>query len=133
MAAFAKFMQGRTGIDSFGRFLLFVWLILALMNRFWFHSVAVGIAALLLGVLFLLRFFSRNSVRRNRENAFYYEKKQGLKQGIRKLFVRIRDRKKYRFFKCPSCKADIRMPRRVGTFEVRCRRCGHTFKKSFKK
>ncbi len=132
MAAFSRFMQGRCGIDSLGRFLLTVWLIFALMNRFWFHSVVFGLVALLLGLFFLLRFFSRNAVKRNRENARYYEIKQNLKQKIRKFFVRLRDRKKYRFFRCPECKADIRMPRRTGTFEIRCRRCGASFTKSFK-
>ena len=132
MSAIAKFMQGRCGIDSFGRFLLAVWLILALTNLWWFHSAVVGVIALLVALYHLFRFFSRNTVRRGRENARYYEAKQGLKKRVRRLVVRIRDRKKYHFFRCPKCRADIRMPRRSGTFEIRCRRCGAVFNKSFK-
>ena len=132
MNRFAKFLDQRLGIDGFGRFLLFVWLVLALFNLI-FHSVFLGVLCLIVALFYLFRFFSRNLVLRRRENAWYYEKKTALKKRIQKFNVRIRDRKKYHFFKCPACRADIRMPRKIGTFEIRCRRCGNSFTKSFRK
>ena len=132
MNRFAAFMNQRLGIDAFGRFLFTVWLILSLLNLI-FRSVVLGVICLLIAAFYFFRFFSKNLVLRRRENAWYYEKKTALVKRVRKFFIRIRDRKKYHFFKCPACRADIRMPRRTGTFEIRCRRCGNTFTKSFKK
>ncbi len=128
---FARLMYGRYGNDSLNRFLIFVWFVELLVN-FFAHSVVLYVFSVILCVVVLFRMLSKNIVRRRRENAAWYEITKRLKASLRMLLVRIRDRKVAYFFKCPKCKAPIRMPKRVGRFNVRCKKCGHVFMKEFK-
>ena len=42
---------------------------------------------------------------------------------------RIRNSKKYRYFKCPKCKKLLRIPRGVGSVTITCKDCGTKFDK----
>ena len=129
---FSRIMYGRYGNDSLNHFLIFLWLIDTVLNLI-FRSLVLYAFCVILCVIVLARMFSKNIVKRRRENAVWYEFTKNCQANLRLLAVRIRDRKVARFFKCPKCKAPIRMPRKVGKFNVRCRKCGHTFQKEFKK
>ncbi len=130
---FSRFMLGRYGgNDTLNRHLLIVWLILYAVNLF-LHSFILYILGLVLCAITLFRMFSRNVIRRQRENAAYYRFYQKQARAVKHVFIRFRDRKTTRFFKCPYCKAPIRMPRRVGKFNIRCQKCGNTFQKEFKR
>ncbi len=128
----SKFMYGRYGNDSFNQFLIGVWLAEAIINLF-LHSVILYLFGTVLCIVVFYRMLSKNLVKRRRENAAWYEFSTKMKQSFRFWTVRIRDRKVARFFKCPKCKAPIRMPRKVGKFNIRCAKCGNTFQKEFKK
>ena len=128
----SRFMYGRYGNDSLNRFLIGLWLGEAILNLF-FHSVILYLIGTVLSVVVFFRMLSKNTVKRRRENAAWYEFSTKVKASFRLLAVRIRDRKVARFFKCPKCKAPIRMPRKVGKFNVRCTKCGTVFQKEFKK
>ena len=130
--AFTRFMYGRYGNDALNRFLISLWLFEAILNLF-FHSLILYCIGTVLCVIVFLRMFSKNIVKRRRENAAWYEFTKRFNEKMHLLKVRIRDRKIARFFKCPKCKAPIRMPRMVGKFNVRCNKCGHTFQKQFRK
>lgn len=130
--SFSRFMYGRYGNDSLNHFLIGVWLCETILNLF-FHSIILYLFGAVLCIVVFYRMFSKNMVKRRRENADWYDFSTKLKASFRLLKVRIRDRKVARFFKCPKCKAPIRMPRRVGKFNVRCTKCGNVFQKEFKK
>lgn len=130
--SFSHFMYGRYGNDSLNQFLALLWIAVAAVNLF-FHSLVLYVLAMLLGIVVFYRMLSRNYIRRQRENAAWYRFRENQKKGFRHLSVRFRDRKIAHFFKCPKCKAPIRMPRKIGTFDIRCSNCGHTFQKKFKK
>lgn len=130
--SFSRFMYGRYGNDSLNHFLIGVWLGETILNLF-FHSIILYLFGAVLCIVVFYRMFSKNMVKRRRENADWYDYSTKIKASFRLLKVRIRDRKVARFFKCPKCKAPIRMPRRVGKFNVRCTKCGNVFQKEFKK
>ncbi len=130
--SFSRFMYGRYGNDSLNHFLIGVWLGETILNLF-FHSIILYLFGAVLCIVVFYRMFSKNMVKRRRENADWYDFSTKIKASFRLLKVRIRDRKVARFFKCPKCKAPIRMPRRVGKFNVRCTKCGNVFQKEFKK
>ncbi len=127
----ARFMYGRYGTDSFNRFLTVLWLIFAILNSF-IHSLVLYIFEFILCFLVFFRMLSKNFVMRRKENATYYRLSTKVKGVIRHFAVRIRERKTTRFFSCPYCKAPIRMPRKIGKFNIRCTKCGQTFQKEFK-
>lgn len=130
-ASFQRFMIGRYGTDTLNRHLIILWLALSVCNLI-FHSFFIYILELVLCSITFFRMLSRNTVKRQRENAEYYRLSQSFAKEVKHLAIRFRDRKTTRFFKCPHCKAPIRMPRKVGKFNIRCQKCGGTFQKEFK-
>ena len=45
----------------------------------------------------------------------------------RVLRERWKQRKDYKFFSCPSCRAVMRVPRGRGKIRIVCHKCGNTF------
>jgi len=128
---FSRFMYGRYGTDSLNRFLTVLWLFFAILNAV-LHSFLLYIFEFILCFFVFFRMLSRNFVKRRKENATYYQLSAKVKGAFRHFAVRIRERKTTRFFHCPHCKAPIRMPRKIGKFNIRCTKCGQTFQKEFK-
>ena len=131
-ARLQAFWEGRLGSDALNRFLVLLWAILALLNL-WAHATFLYIFELCLGAYAVFRMLSKNLVRRRRECAVYYALSRRVKAFFGRLYLRVRDRKTTRYFACPHCRASIRMPRKVGTFRIRCPRCGGTFDKEFRR
>ncbi len=130
--AISRFMNGRYGNDSFNQFLIILWLIEAFLNLF-LNSLVLYVFGIVLCVVVFFRMLSKNIVKRQRENAAWYHFSKKIGNRFRHFSVRIRDRKTTRFFHCPYCKAPIRMPRKIGKFNIRCRGCGKSFQKEFKR
>lgn len=130
---FARFMYGRNGYDAFSQFLLFAAIGMVVLS--WIFSWLPPVAVLLqLGeyaVLFycIWRVFSRNLAKRQQENAWYYEKRQAFLCWCRSLKDRWKQRKEYKFFRCPSCHALLRVPRGKGRLQLTCRKCGNRFER----
>ena len=79
----------------------------------------------------IFRIYSRNIGARSRENAAYLSLKRSILRKPRKWKERWKLRKTYRFYKCPYCKADIRIRRPEAGAKIRiaCPRCKKTFEK----
>ena len=116
----AQFMYGRNGMDAFGRFLLLLAVVLMLLSTL-FAKVAL--------ICCIWRTFSRDIVKRQQENAAYYEKSRAFRTWCRSLRDRWQQRRDYKFFRCPSCHALLRVPRGRGMLELTCRKCGNRFKR----
>lgn len=90
-------------------------------------ALALSLLAWSLIIWYIFRIFSRNTTRRVAENYAYYTLVHRLTkklQGKRDMF---RQRKEYRFLRCPGCKCTLRIPRGKGRLNVHCRQCGHSF------
>ena len=101
--SFARFMQGRHGPDNLGMFTLITGLACSLLGSF----TGIGILSLLgfaLYVWTLFRMFSRNNDKRFAENRKYIELTSNWKTRIRQFVKRMKNRRDYRYFKCPNCK-----------------------------
>lgn len=125
--SFARFMQGRHGPDNLGMFTLITGLACSLLGSF----TGIGILSLLgfaLYVWTLFRMFSRNNDKRFAENRKYIELTSNWKTRIRQFVKRMKNRRDYRYFKCPNCKVLLRMKRGTGEKDITCVRCGHQFK-----
>ena len=126
----ARFMIGRNGNDQLNRFLLLADVVLLLLASL-LGGTALG-SLLYLLVLALLgltyfRMLSRNVYKRRSENEGYLRRKQQLLSRLRVFKERWRQRKDYKFFTCPSCKAVMRVPRGRGKIRIVCHKCGNTF------
>lgn len=128
-----RFMYGRYGTDTLNKFYLWAYVILVLAYAvvsllMWKASelantivwLAYTVLSSALIVLIFFRMFSRNVVKRRRENECFC----GFFKLIRNRF---RDRKTHVYRKCPKCKAVLRLPKAKGKHSVVCPRCRERF------
>lgn len=126
---FMRFMNGRYGMDSFGRTLLISSLILYLLSMFTHQGFLYWVALCLL-VYTYYRMFSRDLYRRASENQVYLTKTAKLRHYLNTKLAYLKQLKAYHIYKCPTCKQKIRIPRGKGRIEIRCPKCQSTFVKN---
>ena len=125
--ALARFMMGRHGADNLGMFTLLTGLVCSLLGSFTLVGI-LSVIGLALYIITLFRMFSRNHEKRVAENRKYIELTSGWKTKIRQFTRRMKNRRDYRYFKCPNCKVLLRMKRGSGEKDITCVRCGHQFR-----
>lgn len=117
------FFEGRNGLDSLAKTILWASLIVMLLSIFipvdWLRSVIYGISWC--GLIYAYyRVFSRKLAKRQAENYAFASWKNRLKQ-------RWQQRKTHRFYHCPRCKTVLRVPKGKGKISITCRNCGEKF------
>lgn len=131
-----SFMNGRNGADQLSIALLWSGLILYLLGSilgsiqsvvFQVLGMLVSTAGLAAYVYCVVRMFSRNVDKRRAENRRYMAFTEKKRTERRQAKVRFQNRKKYKYFKCPGCKAWLRLPRESGVVTVTCSRCHTSF------
>ena len=132
MYRFSIFMNGRYGTDRLFFVLIFIYLIIAALNILFGQKLLYFVQTALL-VYIMFRVLSKNTAARRKEN----DKVMVLWDGVKRTFCLNRDRIRYRkthvFRKCPSCSAQLRLPRTPGEHTVRCPRCDNRFDVKIKK
>jgi ribosomal protein S27E len=118
-------MAGRYGTDQLNNFMTVVYLILYVVSIFTRWSVLYWVALVLVFVT-LFRCFSRQVERRRAENAKFLQWFRPIQRKLKNFRARMKD-KDHRYFKCPNCKQQMRVPRGKGRITVHCRSCGATF------
>lgn len=132
-----SFMNGRNGADQFSMALLWSGLLLYLLGSI-IGSIQTSIVWPLLGMVMnllgfacyvycIFRMFSRNVEKRRAENRRYMTYTEKKRTERRQAKVRFQNRKKYKYFKCPGCKAWLRLPRGTGVVTITCSRCHTSF------
>lgn len=127
----AQFMYGRRGMDEFSRFMLIaviVLIVLSSMTKGVFRSI-IGLVELAGLVYCYYRILSRDIYKRQKENAWYLQKKADVRRWLASLKDRWQQRRDYRFFRCPSCHALLRVPKNKGKLVLTCRKCGNRFER----
>ena len=122
-------MYGRYGNDQYNRFILgvaFVCLILSMFVRWGLlYYISLGLL-----IYCYFRMFSRNIAARQKENARYLGAAGRVKQIFRINRRRISERGEYRFFKCPGCGQQERVPKGKGHIMITCPKCRTEFQKT---
>ncbi len=128
------FMQGRYGNDELNITLLVVALITALVSRFTFGltRLILTIVELALLSIMIFRIFSRNIYKRSYENRKFLPVYTAVTGWFKLTYKRFRDGKTHRYYKCPECKAQLRVKNVKGEHTIRCPKCGHNFKKKIR-
>ena len=122
-------MAGRYGADQFGRFLSGAALVLLIVNLFVRGVVGQVLYFLVLAILVynIFRMFSKNTAARYKENVAYLKVKNRVVGWYANLRRRIRESKTHRFYKCPTCKTTVRVPKGKGKIRITCPKCGASF------
>lgn len=138
----AIFMQGRYGFDSLNKFLLTVFFIIWGVNIIgtlflWLlpfgaaMTVRIVVSLLMLATfgIFLFRFLSRNINKRISENAKFKKIFTSVKQWFSLNIRKFKERKEYKYVKCPDCKAQLRVKNIKGKHTICCPKCKKEFVK----
>ena len=133
----ARFMQGRNGADPYSLMLIGIGLVCVLLASiigsirtsivFAYIGIALQMASLVAYGYSIFRIFSRNVSKRQAENRRYVAWLTDKKIKQKQAKVRFANRKTTKYFKCPSCKAWLKLPRNAGVVTVTCSRCKTSF------
>ncbi len=124
-----KVMAGRYGVDQLTRALTtaaLVTLVLSILFKGWL-SILFWLLTILTLAWSYIRMFSRNVQKRQLENNNYLTLRYQLTRTFTALVQRKKQKKYYRFYKCPSCKVMTRVPKGKGKIRITCPKCGESF------
>ena len=122
-------MAGRNGNDQLNLFLYAadaILLIAATLVRGQAGRWMWLAVLILLGYIYF-RMFSKNLTKRREENGKYLRLRYSIQAGLKLRREKWVQRKDYKFFTCPSCRAVMRVPRGRGKIRIVCHKCGNTF------
>ena len=125
----ARFMAGRNGNDQLNVFLLIIDVVLLVLAGIISRgrgTILYPMAIVLLLYIYF-RMFSRNLYKRREENGKFLRLKYSVESYFRVRKEQWRQRKDYKFFTCPSCRAALRVPKGRGKLKIVCRKCGTSF------
>lgn len=116
--AMRRFMLGRYGTDKLNMALLYIGLIASLLGMFiklpLVNLIITAISYTFL-ILVIFRTLSRNTYKRYQENRKYLA-----------FMQQIKDRE-HRYFDCPRCRQQVRVPRKKGKISITCPKCQEKF------
>jgi len=126
---FRQFMTGRYGMDDLGRVLNIAVLILLIISLFTGSLILLVAVALMVYTYF--RMLSRNVNKRAAENYAFLRLKNRFLGWFRERKNRFKQRKEYRFYKCPSCSQVMRVPKGKGKITITCPKCGNRITRKY--
>lgn len=125
----ARFFYGRYityGFDRLSYVLFVVCLVISLLNLF-IGSILLQLFETALFVYAVLRLFSKNIYARQKENRKAVEITDRFLNFFKLNKRKFDERKTHVYKTCPSCKANLRLPRRKGQHTVKCPKCKTDF------
>lgn len=123
-------MYGRYGNDELTPVLLITGTVFLLLGYLPFVGIFFYLLALLTVFWSAFRTFSRNIPKRRRELERWQRIKNKPKNAMRLHKNKKRDKHTHCYFKCPKCKAVLRVPKGKGEIIVTCPRCSTRVEKN---
>lgn len=120
------FMMGRYGADQLGQLLLGCSVVLLLISLFTRLDIFYILALGLMGYEYY-RMMSKQVERRFAENQKYLNWRYQLVVKWNRKKEHFKQRKVYHFYKCPSCKQKVRVPKGKGKICITCPKCKTEF------
>jgi hypothetical protein len=117
-AAARRFMYGRYGVDKLNMAILTAGVVIGFLTMFLRIPLLNGTLILIsYGLMFwaIFRALSFNTYKRYQENRKYLQ-----------FLERMKDRE-HRYFDCPRCRQQIRVPRGKGKIAITCPKCKEKF------
>ena len=118
MKWFRRFMAGRYGTDKLNMTILGIGLIACIVSMFvqlWPLNLCLTLFSYVMMSWAIFRCLSRNTYQRYQENKKYLN-----------LVGRLRDRQ-HRYYTCPRCRQQVRVPKGKGKIAISCPRCKEKF------
>lgn len=123
-----EFMYGRYGSDALNIFLIIFVMVSLLINSFFIRNYPITIALWLCLILYCFRMYSRNIIKRRKENEVFLK----ITKPLRKRYSLMKKQKQdpqNKYVLCPSCQQIIRVPKNRGKITITCPTCQKRFDK----
>lgn len=123
----AQFMSGRYGNDALNVALMLFAVLISVVLRFtpvWYLSFLCYVPL----AVMVFRTFSRNIERRRRENEIFTSVFYRLRNWAGRNKAKAKDTT-HKYYKCPACKAQLRVPKGKGKICITCPKCRKEFVK----
>lgn len=123
---FRKFMTGRYGVDQLSNLILILSIILMIIGGTGKIQLLnyIGMALLLYNYY---RVFSKDLNRRYQENMVYLRYTNNVRGKVNGLKNRLKQSRTHKFFKCPSCSKQLKVPKGKGKINITCPNCKEKF------
>ncbi len=115
---FRRLMTGRYGTDKLNTAILITAVVICLISLFVPYAIPkMSMMLVYYGLMIwaLFRMFSRNTYKRYQENRKYLQ-----------FLDRLKDRQ-HRYYDCPRCRQQVRVPRGKGKISITCPKCREKF------
>ncbi len=126
MSFIQRFMVGRNGPDNLS-VAAFVSALIVNSLAVVFRMEILKILSVMLIAYCIFRMLSKNIDRRRSESMKFMMIITPIKDWAMQKIVQVRSSKTHKFFKCPSCKNMLRVPRGKGKIHITCPKCGERF------
>lgn len=126
MTKLMKFMYGRYGTDQLSRFLIFLGLVLSIIDAFMPRLYILAVIADILFIFAIYRMFSKNIVRRTKENDTFLHVLLYIRRHFRACLSSLKDHE-HRYYVCPHCLQITRVPKEHGKITITCPSCHQEF------
>ncbi len=123
-----KIMMGRNGGDQLCMGLLLLAFLISLVAG-WMNQPIVSYLSYIPFLLSIFRMSSKNINKRRMENYKFMILISPLYAWFTKNINKIKSRKTYKYFKCPNCKQNLRLPKGKGKVTITCSKCKTKFVK----
>ncbi len=115
-------LQGRNGMDTLAKYLFGACIVLLVINIF-LNNFLISLLALACIVYSIFRCYSSNVSSRALENARFESWVRKPQAAAARTRTHWANRKTTKYFRCPSCKQSLSVPRGKGTLRVTCPHC----------
>ena len=117
-----RFMIGRYGPDHLSIALIILSFIVSIFYAIFWIVPLLYISYLILGIT-IFRMLSRSIQKRRAENDKFIRYWWPIKTKVKRFIQKIRDKRKYKYYQCPSCNLTLRVPKGKGKIRITCPRC----------
>lgn len=121
-----RFMIGRYGTDNLGLGLMAAGMVCSLVSSIFDWWIVLIISYACFGWM-LFRMLSRNIPARRKENDAAAQMFRPVGKKLRLWHQMWQCRKTHRYFRCPGCKQQVRVPKNKGRIRIVCPKCRKDF------
>ena len=121
-----RFMVGRYGNDQLNAFLMCLALVLAILNALFFKNAIVTFLVWVLLGIEMFRCYSKKIYTRRVENDKFLRMMAPVTKRLNLMKKQAED-KEHKYFVCPNCKQNVRVPRGRGKITITCPKCRTKF------
>lgn len=128
MKKLREIMYGRYGTDQLSKALLLIGVILALIGQLTKKPLFSFISYVPL-LISIYRMFSKDISNRSMENYKFTMYLSTAYSRYKKMQKQFKERKTHKYYKCPNCKTELRLPKGKGKIIITCPKCKDKFEK----